>query len=53
MPPRRNAHKTYTEGSLQLAISAIEQGEIENERRVAVAYDVPRSIPIVRIPQNV
>ena len=43
MPPQRNVQKTYTEGSLQLAILAIKQDEIESERRAAAAYDVPRS----------
>ena len=43
MPQRRNTQKTYNEGSLQLALLAIKQGEIERERRAAAAYDIPRS----------
>ena len=43
MPQRRNTQKTYNEGSLQLALLAIKQGEIDSKSRVAAAYNAPRS----------
>ena len=43
MPPQRNAQKPCNEGSVQLAILAIKQDNIESERRAAVVYDVPRT----------
>ena len=43
MPPQRNAQKAYNEGTLQLALLAIKQDEIESGRRAAAAYNVPQS----------
>jgi hypothetical protein len=40
MPPQRNAQKTYNKGTLQLALLAIKQDEIESGRRAAAVYNV-------------
>lgn len=43
MPQQRNAQKRYSEGTLELALSAIAQDEIKGRRRAAAIYDVPES----------
>ena len=43
MPPQRNAQRTYTEGTLQLAIQATIEDRDESERHIVAAFSVPRS----------
>ena len=43
MHQQHNAQSIQKEGRISLAISAIDQGQFQSERRVAATYDVPRS----------
>ena len=44
MPPQRNAIKSYTESTLQLAIQATIEDRDNSERRVIAAFSVPSTL---------
>ena len=43
MPQQRNAQKSYNEGTMHLALLAIQRNDIESGRRAAAVYDIPQS----------
>jgi len=43
MHQQYNAQLIQKEGKISLAISAINQGQFQSERRIAATYDIPRS----------
>jgi len=44
MPPQRNTQFIYTEGSLQLAITALSLFKINIQKHVIAVYNVPELI---------
>jgi hypothetical protein len=43
MPQQRDAQQSYTEGTLHLAILAIDQKQIKSEKRAAATFHIPRT----------
>jgi len=44
MPPQCNTQFVYTEGSLQLAITALSLFKISTQKHAAAVYNVPESM---------